>query len=178
MRGHRPIKHYVQTGTGLGTFLTLTELPLAVGTSAGDAYSAIGYNVNAGSAVVTFMDINIEVGSYNHTNLSPDVWEDIAFYIGFNIANQQTMPSPFALNQSDIKNQIFWSGRIQLGKATVASTSPSTHSYRHWHIPLAIPKAFQTFNKDDHLSLFFQATENTATKQVNLNVIYKEFFQV
>lgn len=176
--GHRPIKHYIQTGTGLGTFIALTELPLAVGTSAGDAYSAIGYNVNAGSAIVPFMDINIECASFNHTTVSPDVWEDICFYIGFNIANQQTMPSAFALNQSDIKNQILYVARFWLGKATVASTSPSTHAYRHWHIPLKIPKQYQSFNRDDHLSIFLQATENTSTKQFDIEVTYKEYYQV
>lgn len=172
----RPIKHILNDFVQLEAGAVTRNIPLVRGVTAADPYGAAQSQVNAGSAVVTFIDIQLEF-MIDATVASGTAIDYLDFYIWFNIAGAQTRPTPFTEGQSDLKNQIIHQGQALMPTVVLATAVPVTNQRAIFHIPLKIPKWAQKINKDDQIELVYQWVQNAANHDLKLKAIFMEYEQ-
>lgn len=172
----RPIKHILNDLVQAEAGAAIRNIPLARGVTAADPYNAAQSQVNAGSAIVTFMDIQLEFLIDSNVASTTDV-DELDFYIWFNIAGAQTRPTPFSEGISDLKNQIFHMGHAMMPCYGAANVSQLTNQRAIFHIPLKIPKWAQKINKDDQIELVYQWSGGAANHYLKMKVIFMEYEQ-
>lgn len=176
----RPIKHVLndsQLGKAGNAQYTIT---LVKGVVNADPYGAAQSEVNAGSAIVTHIELECEAWVDNQTVASANIWEDLHYYIWFNVAGAQTKPVAYSVGTSDLKNQVFHQGMRKLSASTVVVTNSlsSSEQIRRWSISLNIPKWAQKINKDDQIQLVMDFTNNAAANHnFQIQAIFKEIEQ-
>lgn len=175
----RPIKHIVDLTVTDEAGAATRQYPLVKGYTAADPYNSLGYPVNAGSSIVTHLDIELNVWVNNKTTASTGLTDKFNWFIWFNVSGAQTPPDPRNVTASDLKNQVFHQGIGMLGTATAVSTSNINAKMNLYniHLSLKIPKWAQAINKDDVIEFVYYFGDSAANHNVSLQAIFKEYEQ-
>lgn len=153
---------------------------LVKGVTNADPYGAAQSEVNAGSAVITHIELEVNFFLNNQATAGTVVFDDAFWYVWFNIAGSQTKPVGYSIGTSDLKNQVFAQGFVKLGTATVTTTTllNATQFQKSFRLSLSIPKAYQNINKDDLIQFVVDwPTQAAAIHNVRIQAIFKEYQQ-
>lgn len=173
----RPIKHYVEDGdTDLAGALKVVK-DILIGTTAADPYSAAGKNVNGGSAIIRYIEIDFDFWVNNKVNTSTLLSDQLDYFVWFNIAGNQTVPTPNSCNISDLKNQIFAKRGAVLGCASVVQSILNINSRHSGTIRLKVPPQWQSINKDDKIQFVYQFSDAASTHNLKLSSRFVEYEQ-
>lgn len=158
-----------------GAIRTIT---LVNGVTAADPYNVAQSQVNAGSAVVTWLDLSIEFVVDTFIASAAFV-QRIDWQIFFNIAGAQSVPDPRVSGTSDLKNQIIHSAGAFIGGNTAGQTNGGDINFARvvYNIHIAIPKWAQKINKDDQIQFNYIYSDATANKCTKLKGIFMEYEQ-
>lgn len=176
----RPVKHVLNDSQLSKAGNAQYHITLCKGVTNADPYGAAQSEVNAGSAVVTHIEIECEAWIDPSTVPCTSATSDLHYYIWFNVAGAQTRPVSYSVGTSDLKNQVFHQGMRKLFGTTVAATNlvSSSEILRRWTISLNIPKWAQKINKDDLIELVMDFSGDApANKNFQIQAIFKEFEQ-
>lgn len=177
----RPIKHVLDDVLTNKAGLAQYTINLVKGVTLADPYGAAQSEVNAGSAVVTHIELEVEVWIDTTATQGTVWWDDFFWYIWFNIAGAQTKPTGYSIGTNDLKAQVFaqsW-GKNGLGTGLGTNFGSASESVRRFHISLEIPKAYQTINKDDIIQFVIDwPTQAAAIHNCRIQAIFKEYQQV
>lgn len=176
----RPIKHVLNDSQLSKAGNAQYFINLVKGVYNADPYGAAQSEVNAGSAIVTHIEIECEAWIDAQTVPSASIWSDLHYYIWFNVASAQTKPVAYSVGTNDLKNQVFHQGMRKLASATVAQTNAyaASQGIQKWTISLNIPKWAQKINKDDSIQLVMDWTGDApANKNFQIQAIFKEIEQ-
>lgn len=181
LSARRPIKHVLDDVLTNKAGVAQYTINLVKGVTLADPYGAAQSEVNAGSAVITHIELEVAVW-IDATSVSPTVWWDDFFcYIWFNIAGAQTKPTGYSVGTNDLKSQVFWQhwGKLGTANGVASNYGAASESIRFFHISLQIPKAYQTINKDDQIQFVIDwPTQAAAIHNMRLQAIFKEYQQV
>lgn len=174
----RPIKHILDLTVTDEAGAVVRQYPLVKGITAADPYSTLGYPVNAGSCIVTHLDIELNVWINNKTTASTLITDKFNWFIWFNVSGVQTPPDPRNVTASDLKNQVFHQGMgiLGCGAANASMANAKTGLY-NVHLSLHIPKWAQAINKDDVIEFVYVFGDSVAVHNIALQAIFKEYEQ-
>lgn len=178
---HRPIKHVLDDIMANKAGNAQYSLNLVKGVTLADPFGAVQSEVNANSAVVTHIELEIAVWLDQTGVASTVAWDDFFLYIWFNIASAQTKPTGYSIGTNDLKNQVFFQTWGKLGAVGPANTTyyQASESIRRFHVSLEIPKAYQTIGKDDAIQLVVDwPSQAAAIHNLRVQAIFKEYYQV
>lgn len=165
------MKHIIATQQNHQNFSTGTGAyyVLAVGTENPDPYTN-ATNVRNGS-IIRAITIQFDVSSKMQSDVDAIDW-----YVGFNIAGQQTMPDPTAVNASKIKNQIFHQDGALFEAAQITAAGFGNCPRAVFRVTIAVPRAYQQINLGDQIELHMKSQYNAGTITYRLLAVYKEIF--
>lgn len=166
-----PLKHIIdQVATGQNAS-TVQSFDLAVGTLNPDPYTSAN-NVRNGS-IITAMIIELDVADQGLVSGS----FNFDWYVWFNIAGAQTIVNPAGgVNISKTKNQIFHQDGSMDTRIVFTSASGFAPWVHKWRTVISIPRSYQQINDLDKIQFVYVSSNNTATLNLKLRVIYKEIF--
>lgn len=175
----RPVKHIVDLTVTDEAGGATRQYPLVKGYTAADPYNSLGYPVNAGSSIVTHLDIDLTAWVNNKTTTSTNLTDKFNWFIWFNVSGAQTPPDPRNVTASDLKNQVFHQGMGVLGCATTAQITQQNAKMGMYniHLSLVVPKWARAINKDDVIEFVYYWGDSVAVHNVALQCIFKEFEQ-
>lgn len=174
----RPIKHILDDFIVNEAGNVIRNIPLVRGVTAADPYGAAQSQVNAGSAVITSIELIFDAFPNVHTAATADIYDRFHWYIWFNVAGSQTRPDPIQAGISDLKNQIIHQDCAVSNTSTAVLNSPAMQAtLLKWHLRINIPKWAQKINKDDQIELVYFWTDPAANHDFQLKAIFMEYEQ-
>lgn len=171
--GIPPLKHVVDD------LLTITPATASVQTitlakgTINPNYITNNTDIRNGS-IIRSMTLQLDISVNNPTDANGSI--DYDWYVGFNIANAQSLPNPNSVGGSDLAPQIFHQDQGQFGMSTTAGTGvcPASHVVR---LVLKVPRSWSKFANDDQLQFRIQKSVTNGTALlVKLRAIYYEIF--
>lgn len=177
----RPIKHVLDDTLLNKAGVAQYTINLVKGVTLADPYGAAQSEVNAGSAVVTHIEIEGCIWIDNSATVATNIFDDSFIYIWFNIGGAQTKPTGYSIGTNDLKNQVFYQNWFKLGASEAVTSNNSNYSevMRRFHISLSIPRAYQNINKDDIIQFVIDwPTQAPAIHNCRIQAIFKEYQQV
>lgn len=175
----RPIKHIVDLTVTDEAGAATRQYPLVKGYTAADPYNSLGYPVNAGSSIVTHLDIELNVWINNKVTVSNNDTDKFNWFIWFNVSGAQTPPDPRNVTASDLKNQVLHQGVAVIGSATAVNPSLQNGKMALYniHLSLKLPRWAQAINKDDVIEFVYYFGDAPAVHNIALQAIFKEYEQ-
>lgn len=176
----RPIKHIVDLTVTDEAGAATRQYPLVKGYTAADPYNSLGYPVNAGSSIVTHLDIELNAWVNNKVTTSTGLTDKFNWFIWFNVSGAQTPPDPRNVTASDLKNQVLHQGVGIIGVSSSAALG-NFHQAKvglyNIHLSLKLPRWAQAINKDDVIEFVYYWGDSVATHNISLQAIFKEYEQ-
>lgn len=175
----RPIKHILDDTVVDEAGAVVRSIGLVFGVTAADPYGAAQSQVNAGSAVVTSIQMMLSWFIDNKVNASTLTYDRLDWYIWYNIAGAQARPDPRTAGQFDLKNQIMHMGSAILGANTAANANGNAQQVGRvdYDFYFKVPKWAQKINKDDVIELVYVFSDAAAVHTTKLKAIFMEYEQ-
>lgn len=131
-------------------------------------------DVRKGS-LVRSINLLIDFGINNPFDANGTIIYD--WYIGFNIANAQTLPNPNSVGGSDLAPQVFHQDHGLFPLTTINTSTGVVQPPHLIRLNLKIPKSWQRINVDDQIQLVIQKSVAVGTALLaKVKVIYYEVY--
>lgn len=171
--GIPPHKHIIQnTNSAVAGATTQTQV-LAVGTENPDPYTN-PTNVRNGSII---RSIELQIDMMMNAGTASTFTDFVDWYLWYNINGAQSAPSPYNVNASHLKNQVFhMDGCMFETLSTGIAYSSGYTQTRTWRVRIHIPRGYQTIQLGDQIELKYYRSGSPANFDIKVTAIYKEIY--